>query len=352
MSQFLVGILIIAVGGVLVWFGQHLATEGWKKWRQPHTNLTQPIHEEQENLLPPPQTKELPSSPNVSQTFHAKSTPQKEVLAAVFESRTVSSVLYYVLGYSDDGESLPTFSYYSDTVRSSDMIYASAASRYKKSIVKLAFSDIKSIIFGKINENVPEYVHVRIVQRNGSILDAYAKKEGLFRCTTETCRPEEIPEEIKVIKLREITFEKAKKIMPSSKNTRNIDWQGFPAKISIRNGKVFHCNIIKFFGRGKSEITFKYNSEAVKTGLMTPLSQAQRYERSLREIYLEELASVSFGDTHKEIQDYIETSIILRNGDVGTGYVRASDGFECISGSGSKRINVGEISQGQFLWNQ
>ncbi len=35
MGQFVIGVVIIALGGVLVWLGGHLATEGWKKWQQP-----------------------------------------------------------------------------------------------------------------------------------------------------------------------------------------------------------------------------------------------------------------------------------------------------------------------------
>ena len=64
MSQFLLGILIIAIGGVLVWLGGHLATEGWKKWQQ---SSTQPIHKdkEQENspLTPPTPKKEVSTKP-------------------------------------------------------------------------------------------------------------------------------------------------------------------------------------------------------------------------------------------------------------------------------------------------
>ena len=37
MGQLILGIVIVGIGGALVWLGGHLASEGWKKWRQPVT---------------------------------------------------------------------------------------------------------------------------------------------------------------------------------------------------------------------------------------------------------------------------------------------------------------------------
>ena len=37
MAQFFIGIIIIAIAAALGWFGTHLATEGWKKWKHPES---------------------------------------------------------------------------------------------------------------------------------------------------------------------------------------------------------------------------------------------------------------------------------------------------------------------------
>ncbi len=39
MAQFVIGIIMLCIGAALMWFGGHLATEGWKKWNAPKKRI-------------------------------------------------------------------------------------------------------------------------------------------------------------------------------------------------------------------------------------------------------------------------------------------------------------------------